>query len=98
MYKVIIPEYIVEDLKEIKEYIFRFTFSEETSSKIVNEILTKILWLKILPFMFPLYKDNLRVMTIRKKYRIFYKVNEEKKEVKISYIFWTEQDYNTLIH
>ena len=43
MYKVIIPEYIVEDLKEIKEYIFRFTFSEETSSKIVNEILTKIL-------------------------------------------------------
>ncbi len=98
MYKVIIPNYIVEDLKEIKEYIFRFTFSEQTASNIVNEIIANIMWLKVFPFMYPPYKNNLRVMTIRKKYRIFYKVNESTKQVKIYYIFWAEQDYYSLIH
>ena len=48
--------------------------------------------------MFPLYKDNLRVMTIRKKYRVFYEVNDTKKEVTIQFIFGAEQDYDNLIH
>jgi hypothetical protein len=54
--------------------------------------------LKILPFMYPIYKDSIRVMTVRKKYRVFYQVNEISKEVTIQFIFWTEQDYQNLIH
>jgi hypothetical protein len=62
------------------------SFSIDTSNKIYNEIMASILTLKIFPY-YPIFKDDLRVLTIRKKYRVFYKINEENKEVKIYYIF-----------
>ncbi len=87
-----------QDLKNIKEYIFRMSFSLENSNKIYNEIMANIFALKIFPLMYPIFKWWIRVMTVRKKYRIFYEVNENKKEVIILYIFWAEQDYDSLIH
>lgn len=98
MYKIIIPDYVMEDIYKIKEYIFRMSFSIDTSNKIYNEIMANILTLKVFPSSYPIFKDDLRVLTVRKKYRVFYKINELNKEVKVYYIFWTEQDYNTVIH
>jgi len=98
MYKIIIPKYVMEDIYNIKEYIFRISYSIETSNKIYNEIMANILALKIFPSSYPIFKKDLRVLTVRKKYRVFYKINEEKQEVQIYYIFWTEQDYNSIIH
>ena len=98
MYKIIIPDYVMEDIFDIKEYIFRMSFSIETANKIYNEIMANILALKVFPLMYPFFKWNLRVMTVRKKYRVFYEINDFKKEVTIQYIFWVEQDYNSLIH
>ena len=98
MYKINLKLSVKEDLKSIKEYIFRMSFSLETANKIYNEIMASILTLKVLPFMYPIYKYNIRVMTVRRKYRVFYHVNENSKEVTIQYIFWAEQDYHNLIH
>jgi len=98
MYKIDLKLSAKEDLKNIKEYIFRMSFSIDTSNKIYNEIMANILTLKVFPSSYPIFKDDLRVLTVRKKYRVFYKINEENKEVKVYYIFWTEQDYNTVIH
>jgi len=98
MYEIDLKISAKEDLKNIKEYIFRMSFSINTANKIYNEIMASILTLRIFPLAYPVFKNDLRVLTVRKNYRIFYKVNELKKEVKVYYIFWTEQDYNTLIH
>ena len=98
MYKIIIPDYVMEDIYEIKEYIFRMSFSIDTANKIYNEIMASILTLRIFPLAYPVFQNDLRVLTVRRNYRVFYKVNELNKEVKVYYIFWTEQDYNTLIH
>ena len=98
MYKIDLKISAKEDLKEIKEYIFRFSFSLNTANKIYNEIMAHILNLKIMPYMYPVFKEDLRVMTVRKKYRVFYKVFENTKKVQIFYIFWTEEDYESLIH
>ena len=87
MYKIIIPSYVLDDIFEIKEYIFRFSFSIDTANKIYNEIMAHILNLKIMPYMYPVFREDLRVMTVRKKYRVFYKVFENSKEVQIFYIF-----------
>ena len=48
--------------------------------------------------MFPVFEDDFRVMTVRWKYRIFYKVDENQKNVIIEYIFWSEENYQNLIH
>jgi len=98
MYKINFKLSAKEDLKNIKEYIFRMSFSIETANKVYNEIMANILTLKVFPSMYPIFKNNLRVLTVRKKYRVFYKINESKKEVTVQYIFWAEQDYNSLIH
>lgn len=74
------------------------SFSKETANKIYNEIMASILTLKIFPSSYPIFKNDLRVLTVRKKYRVFYKINKSEKVVKILYIFWTEQDYNFIVH
>ena len=98
MYKINFKLSTKEDLKNIKEYIFRMSFSIEKANKVYNEIMANILTLKVFPSMYPIFKNNLRVLTVRKKYRVFYEINDFKKEVTIQYIFWAEQDYNSLIH
>ena len=98
MYKIIIPEYVLKDIYKIKDYIFKVSFSIEISNKIYNEIMAHILNLKIMPKMYPVFKEDLRVMTVRKKYRVFYKIFEEKREVIIYYIFGVEEDYESLIY
>lgn len=45
-----------QDLKNIKEYIFRMSFSLENSNKIYNEIMANIFALKIFPLMYPIFK------------------------------------------
>ncbi len=97
MYNLEIMKTAVLDLEEISNYIFQASFNKKISEKIYNEIMATILWLKIFPFSFPIFMDDFRVMTVRKKYRVFYKVNENLKLVTIYYIFWSSENYNKLI-
>jgi plasmid stabilization system protein ParE len=94
MYDIEIKESVLIDLEEITDYIFRFSFSREIADKVYDKIMGSILSLRILPLSFPIFEDDFRVMTIDKKYRIFYKVDEKLKIIVIQYIFSSEQDYN----
>ncbi len=98
MYKLLFKKTFNEDIKNIKNYIFKHSFSLESSNKLSREIMWKILWLKIFPYMYPEFLDSFRVLTIRKKYRVFYKVDKKIKKVVIYYVFWSEEDYDNLIH
>ena len=98
MYNVEIKDLAQEDINEISEYIYRFSLSKAIAKKIYNEIMGKILSLKIFPYLYPAYNSEYRVMTVRKRYRIFYKVIQDKKLVEIHYVFWAEEDYDSIIH
>jgi len=98
MYEIDIKDWAYFDMQEIKDYIFRFSFSIITADKVIDEIMGKILSLKIFPYLYPAYNSEYRVMTVRKRYRIFYKVIEDKKLVEIHYVFWAEEDYDSIIH
>jgi len=98
MYNIKMDSQATEDLNEILDYIFRFSFSFDTVNKIHDEIMWKILGLKIFPNMYPIFIWDLRVMTVRNKYRIFYKVDEISQIVTIYYIFGSEENYDDLIH
>lgn len=98
MYNVTFKSNFYADLWEITDYIFRFSFNYSSTNKVYDEIMWKILWLKIFPNMYPVFEWDLRVMTVRNKYKIFYKVDEISKIVTIYYIFGSEENYEELIH
>ena len=98
MYNIEIKNSVLDDLNNISDYIFRFTFSQEISNKVHDEIMWKILSLKVMPYMFPVFENNYRVMTVNKRYRIFYNIDEISKTVIVQYIFWSEENYQNLIH
>gem|GEM_PF-4751677 len=76
-YNIVLKEAFHYDLNYIQDIIFRFTFSKETVKKIIDSIYIHIYSLSILPYRYVSYK-NFRVITIRKKYKVFYKINETK--------------------
>ena len=98
MYKIDFKISAKEDIEMIKQYIFKMSFSIDTANRIYNEIMASILTLKIFPSSYPIFKNDFRVLTIRKSYRVFYKIDDSSETVHIYYIFWTEQDYNSIIH
>ena len=55
MYKIDLKLSAKEDLKNIKEYIFRMSFSIDTANKIYNEIMANILTLKVIPSSYPIF-------------------------------------------
>lgn len=97
MYNVKVKESVLQDLEEIVEYIFRLSYSLELADKIYDKIMASIISLKIFPYSFPVFENNFRVMTIDKKYRVFYQVDEKLKVVIVQYIFWSSEDYDDLI-
>ncbi|MDP2395692.1 MAG: type II toxin-antitoxin system RelE/ParE family toxin [bacterium] len=87
MYDIKIKESVLQDLEEISEYIFRMSYSIELSNNIYDKIMASIISLKIFPYSFPIFENNYRVITIDKRYRVFYKVDEISKVVIVQYIF-----------
>jgi plasmid stabilization system protein ParE len=96
MYKIIFSERSLSDINEISNIIFNFTLSEKITNTIYKNLILNIQKLEYLPFMFVEY-GYYRVMTIDKKYRVFYKINEKKKIVKIHRIFFSSSNYQEII-
>ena len=92
-YSIDISEEFLNSLEKILDYVFRFSFSLETSKKTYNEIMSSIYWLSLFPSRFQKFNDKYLVMTIKWKYRVFYFINESKKEVNIYDIFTSKQNY-----
>jgi len=87
MYKIDFKISAKEDIEMIKQYIFKMSFSIDTANRIYNEIMASILTLKIFPSAYPIFKNDFRVLTIRKSYRVFYKIDDSSETVHIYYIF-----------
>jgi len=93
IYNIDIKDSIRERINEISNYIYKFTFSIESTKKVYNHIYKEIFSLKIFPNRYPKFNNEFRVLTISKKYRVFFKVDEENMIVEVSRIFFSSEDY-----
>ena len=98
IYKIQITELAKIEIKNISDFIYKNSFSENLADKIYNEIYSKIYWLSILPEINEKYNIDYRVMTISKRYRVFYKINYKKQEVIVHYVFSSSQNYEFSIY
>ncbi len=96
IYEVEIKNETREKINEISNYIYRFSFSKEIAYKNYDMIYREIFSLKIFPERFPKFNETYRVFTINKKYRVFYKIEEEKNKVVVSRIFSSYEDYENI--
>ena len=96
MYQVEILEHAFDDLEKISKYIFEESFSRELSRKVHDEIIASIMTLKIFPLAFPIVEWKYRVMIVKKKYNIIYKIDEAKRFVEVGYILRSSE--NSFIH
>ena len=93
IYNIVIKESVREKINEISKYIYQISFDVNASTKVYNYIFQEIFWLKVFPNRNPKFNNIFRVLTISKKYRIFYKVDEKQKIVFVSNIFFSREDY-----
>ena len=98
IFKIKITKLAKIEIKNISNYIFMNSFSEDKANKIYNEIYSKIYSLSIFPEIYPMYDEDYRVMTINKKYRIFYTVDNCEKKVTVKYIFSSSQNYRDYLY
>lgn len=96
-YDIVINKEARDDINIIAEYVFKFTFDYYLSEKLVNEIYSIIYTLKIFPNRYKNYKNNIKTVLVRWKYKIFYKVDLENKIVTVYRIFSNLQNYENII-
>ncbi len=80
MYKIILGELVEDDLNFISDIIFRFTFSKQIVDKIYELIVSNIYSLSLFPNRCKKYK-YLRVMNIKWKYKVFYKIDIQNLQI-----------------
>ncbi|MDP2089995.1 MAG: type II toxin-antitoxin system RelE/ParE family toxin [Candidatus Gracilibacteria bacterium] len=97
MYKIKLLTETKSDLNIITDFIYSYTFSSEIVDNIYKDIVSGIYSLQIFPHRFKEYKNNIRVIIIRGKYKVFYGVNEESKTVTVYRIFSSLQNYENII-
>jgi len=96
MYNIKVNDKAVLDLSWIYNYLYEITFSLDFSKNFVQEVYKKYLYLKIFPYMYQnTYKDFKTIQI--KSYKIFYKVDDSKKEVVIYRILWANQNFSEYV-
>jgi len=91
-YKVVIRDQVHDDIDELTEYIYRFSFDINVAKKIYNELYKVIFSLDFLPFRFEKYIWEYRRIIIKWSYKIFYRVDDAQKKVIIIRVTRTEQE------
>lgn len=96
MYKIKVNEEAISDLNWIYDYLYEKTFNLENSKSFVHEIFKKYLYLQMFPNMYQdTYKDFKTIQI--KSYKVFYKVDENKKEVIVYRILWASQNFREYV-
>lgn len=93
IYNVKIRDSVHEFIWDLWEYIFRMTFDFEISKKLMEKIYKDIFTLKIFPNRFSSFNEKYIVMTINKKYRVFFIVDEVNSTIIVSRIFFSSENY-----
>ncbi len=89
-YKVVIRDIANKDIEDLSDYVFRHSFDLEIAKKVSNRLYEAIFSLRIFPSRFEKYIKDYRRMILDWKYKIIYKIEEEKKKVVIVRIFRVE--------
>ncbi|NDK08450.1 type II toxin-antitoxin system RelE/ParE family toxin [Candidatus Gracilibacteria bacterium] len=95
-YKIVIRDVVHIDINELSDYIYRFSFNQEIAKKIYDDLYKAIFSLEFLPYRFEKYIGEYRRIIVQGSYKIFYKIDEEKKKVIITRVIRTEQDLNNV--
>ena len=80
----------------IYNYLYEITFNLEVSKNFVNEIYKKYLYLQMFPNMYQNTYKNFKTIQI-KSYKVFYKVDEIKKEVTVYRVLWSSQNFREYV-
>lgn len=92
-YKVIVHDEVKESLKNIFRYIYNETLNEGIATKVYENIYSAINWLDFLPHIYQISYKKYRVRDIY-NYKIFYKIDENLKEVHIYKVLNSAQDFS----
>ena len=92
-YEIEIKNSVHDFIWELWEYVFRNSFSFESSKRCMDEIYKEIFSLVIFPNRCLKFNEKYKVLTINKKYRVFFIVDEKKGKVTVSRIFSSYEDY-----
>lgn len=90
-YDIEIPECVENDIAQLSDYIYRFSFSKEISKQVYNELYKTIFSLEFLPYRFEIYAWDYRRVIVKWSYKIFYRIDEHNKKVIIIRVLRTEQ-------
>lgn len=96
-YTVDLKDEAKNDIFELVDYIFRFSFSQKISDKIYDEIYQKVFSLEFMPEMYQKVLWEYRVALVKKTYRIFYRVEEKNKKVIIVRVIKTDQNIEDIL-
>ena len=97
IYTVDLKDEAKNDIFELTDYIFRFSFSRNISDKIYDEIYQKIFSLEFMPHMYRKVLWEYRVALVKKTYRIFYRIEEENNKIIIVRVIRTDQNIEDIL-
>lgn len=95
-YNVVIRDAVHDDINDLSDYIFRFSFSREIAKKIYDDLYSNIFSLNFMPNRYEIYFWEYRRIIVKWSYKIIYKVDEKNKKVIIIRVFRVELENNSI--
>ena len=95
-YKIVIRDAVHDDINELSEYIFRFSFDINVSKKVYDNLYKAIFSLDFLPNRYEKYIWEYRRIIVNGSYKILYRVDEENQKVVIIRVIRSEQEENII--
>ena len=102
MYKIIFTDPIIDDFDLMKEQIIEKHQDDSFVSKLFSEMHDKLIFIKEMPYAWPLIKDDYLVsfgirFIIVKKYILIYLIIEDEKVIKLIRFFDGRNDWINLL-
>lgn len=91
-YKIEIPKVVENDISELSDYIYRFSYDKEIARKVYDELYKSIFSLDFLPNRYQKYIWEYRRIIVKWSYKIYYKIDEINSKVIIIRILRSEQE------
>ena len=91
-YKIEISKTVEDDIFDLTDYIYRFTFDKILAKQIYDELYRKIFSLDFLPNRHEEYLWEYRRIIVKWSYKIIYRVDEENKKVIVIRVIRGEQN------
>lgn len=95
-YIIEMPPIVKNDIIELSDYIYRFSFNQEIAKRIYDDLYKAIFSLEFLPYRYETYIGEYRRIIVKWSYKIFYKIDEDNKKVIIIRVIRSEQEMNNI--